>query len=85
MSYLKPQPFADQNVVLGAPEEWSDEVHGECEVLPIKRENGVCTSLWGLTFWQKIRLLLGWRLWLHVASGNTQPPVMLTISKELGR
>lgn len=77
---LTPKHFKGQDIILGAPVGWDAERDGICVGLPVKRKDGVCTSLWGLTIKQRILLLFTGEIWLHIFSGDTQPPVMLNVS-----
>lgn len=81
MKDLTPEPFKGQDIVLGAPAGWDADKHGPCSGLPIKREDGVCMSVWGLTIRQRLAVLFGGKIVLRIVSGQTQPPVMLSVSK----
>ena len=75
---MKPVNF-EGATVLGAPRDWDAETHGPCVGLPVMRRDGTCISLWQATWRERIKLLWHGQLWLHIASGQTQPPVSLEI------
>jgi len=74
---MKPITFPEQTKVLGKPANMTDE---ECAPLPVCCVEGQVISCWGLTWRERIRVLLGGRLWLCVLSGQTQPPVWIAAS-----
>lgn len=49
------------------------------ENLPIWTDNKVCVSCWKLTWKERVRLLWRGRVWVAVLSGDSQPPLALTI------
>ena len=76
---MKPKHFKNEDTVLGAPQDWNEAEHGQCEMLPIKHSNGVCISHWSLTWTERFKVLLGGSIIVNVASGRTQPPIMLEV------
>lgn len=56
----------------------------ECRGLPVRydRDAEQFISLWHLTFWQKVRLLFGARLWVVVYS-RAHPPIALTVIRKM--
>lgn len=38
-----------------------------------------CISLWSDNFWKRVKFLFTNRLWLHIKSGQTQPPVYINV------
>ncbi|MEO8082551.1 MAG: hypothetical protein ABI780_01880 [Ardenticatenales bacterium] len=73
---LTPAPFPEANVVLKAPPGMDD-----CGDLHVFRDGTTCTSAWTAPLRTRLAFLIGGRLWLHVWSGATQPPVALTVSR----
>lgn len=78
---MKATDFDGVNLVLGAPPGWDKEFYGPCDGLPVMRRDGICISRWTLTWRERLAILFGRAIFLHVASGATQPPVMLTIDR----
>ena len=78
---MKPTAFEGHDVVLGAPEGWDAAKNGECAGLPIMRDRGVCTSLWEASHDERAAIASGANIWLHVHSGETQPPVSLSVGR----
>lgn len=78
---MKPALFEGHDIVLGAPAGWDAEKNGECQGLPIMRNKGVCTSLWELDAKERVSIACGANVWLHVVSGDTQPPVSLSVGR----
>ncbi len=76
---MTPTTFQGVDVVLGAPTNWDSETHGPCDGLPIMRRDGVCISRWSLSWRERFAVLFRGVVWCHVASGDTQPPISLTV------
>lgn len=76
---MKPIKFYGYDGVLGAPESWDEDAHRPCIGLPVKRQDGKCISCWKPTWRERIAMLFGRPIWLHVASGQTQPPVAVEV------
>jgi len=74
---MKPVEFEEANGVLHKPESMTDE---ECLSLPVFRDGRYCISLWELSEEEKAELLKTGKVWLWVLSGETQPPVLLSVS-----
>lgn len=47
-----------------------------CDDLPAHKTDDYLISCWRLTFWERLQVLFGGRVYLFVA-GDAQPPVML--------
>ena len=78
---MKPENFRGVDcVVLTAPPGWVDEEHGPCGDLPVARHEGVCTSCWSFSLGERLAVLFGRRVYVHVASGRTQPPISLKVA-----
>ncbi len=67
--------------VLTAPAGWDDTEHGPCGELPVQRLDGICTSCWSMSLRERLAVLFGRRVYVHVASGRTQPPISLTVDR----
>lgn len=77
---LKAIEFEGVTARLGAPKDWDPATQGECFALPVMQtEDGRCVSLWTLDDEQRAAIASGANIALHIVSGRTQPPVMLTI------
>ena len=72
---MKPVEFPGMNLVLGPPEDITDE---ECDELPVATDGEQCVSCWEMTEEEKAQVLITGRIWLGVYSGRTQPPVVLS-------
>ena len=53
----------------------------QCKPLTILNVDNLCISLWKASVIERVRFLFIGKLWLTVRSGNTQPPVKITIDK----
>ena len=72
---LTPVPFPEANRVLTAPPGMDN-----CGDLHTYTDGEVCISAWTAPLGARLAFLFGGKLWLHVISGPTQPPVALEIS-----
>ncbi len=77
---MKPLEFEQQSDILGKPDTMTDE---ECGPLPIYSDGQQCISLWRMSWRERVSSLLFGRVWLHVHSGRTQPPVGLQVTREV--
>jgi hypothetical protein len=78
---MKPIEFKEQNRVLTKPEGMTDE---QCGSLPVRAENGVCTSCWKMTFKERLNALFFGKIWVSVLTGTqTQPPISLDCKKTI--
>ena len=88
---LTPEPFKGQNLNLGAPVDWDEEVDGECGSLPVysshkdarfsKEGCNRFVSSWKLTRLQRLLILVTGRVQLTVTA-HAMPPVALTCYPE---
>lgn len=78
---MKATTFEGVDLVLGAPPNWNEAEHGPCSGLPVMRREGICISRWQPTLRERIALLFGRGVYVHVASGMTQPPISLTVDQ----
>jgi len=72
---VKPVHFPEANRLLGPPLGVSRD---ECGDLHTFNANGVSVSCWAMTWRDRLRALVTGRVWLHVWSGPTQPPVAVS-------
>lgn len=79
---MKPETFKGYTAVLGAPPRWEKEKYGPCLGLPVRQRDLIVTSCWRPSWWERIALLFGARVFLNVASGITQPPVSLEVARK---
>lgn len=76
---MKPVEFKQVTHRLGAPEGMKN-----CGALPVASHEGVTISCWELSFRERMSALFFGKLWLQVHSGGkTQPPVAISIEKNL--
>jgi hypothetical protein len=72
---VKPIPFSQANVQLGAPH----GMEAECGLLPVFTDGAQCISCWEPTPEERAQIANGAHIWLHVFSGSSQPPVALVV------
>lgn len=77
---MKPIGFPESNITLGKPQGMTDE---ECGSLPIFNDGTYCISLWQLSWRERFSAFFFGKVWLHVMSGKTQPPVALEAKKTI--
>lgn len=77
---MKPIEFKHQTKVLNKPENMTDE---ECQSLPVFSNGKQVISCWAMTWKERFQALLFGKVWLSVYSGHTQPPVWLSVEKEV--
>ena len=75
---MKPIKFKEANKELQKPVDMTIE---QCSPLHIIQTGNICISCWRVSFKEKLILLFSGKLWLTVRSGQTQPPVKITIDK----
>ena len=73
---MKPINFREANKKLLKPDDMTDE---ECGSLPVFNNSEVCISKWKMNWKERFQCLLKGELWLHVHSGQTQPPVAIDV------
>ncbi len=78
---MTPETFEGVNITLTSPENWDEKKRGLCKDLPVKREDGTCTSRWSLTPAERRAVYDGAHICVQIASGNTQPPISLTVEQ----
>lgn len=77
---MKPIYFKESTNTLSKPKNMTDE---QCKPLPIYTDGKECISCWKPSFKEKLCLLFGAKIWLGVLCGHTQPPVRITIKKNI--
>jgi len=73
---MKPIHTSATTVVLGAPEDWNDEVDGPCAGLPLVRVDLLQYSYWRPSLRERLDILRGKPVRLCVF-GISHPPVHL--------
>lgn len=73
---MKAIEFKEQNRILAKPENMTDE---ECKSLPVFSNGEECISCWQLSDEEIEKLKETKCIWLGVLSGQTQPPVFLSV------
>lgn len=76
---MNPISFPEQQKVLGAPVGWDEKVNGPCIGLPVAVIDGACKSVWEPTPQERAAIAGGANILLSVISGQTQPPVWLSL------
>ncbi len=71
-----PVDFPERNKVLEKPKGMTDE---ECHDLEIFTDGKQCVSCWQLNKEELELIQQTGKVWLLIVSGQTQPPVLLTI------
>lgn len=71
---MQPVDFPEKTIDLQKPASMTDE---ECGPLPIYRDGTVCVSCWRPTWRERFSILFFGRIWVHVWSGLSQPPIAL--------
>ena len=78
-----PIKFKQANKDLLKPENYDVERNGECGTLPVFSNGEECISLWKMTLVERFKSLFFGKIWMRVLSGNTQPPVSLSVNKDI--
>ncbi len=76
---MKSCRFIGMTKTLGAPPDWDEKTHGPCVGLPVMISDGVCISCWSVSWKERLWILFGKKVFLHVVSGNSQPAVALEL------
>lgn len=76
---MKPIAFPQSNKTLLPPQGMEEE----CGDLPVYTNGRMCVSLWELTEEEKKELAENGRIWVFVVSGQTQPPIALSVDKNI--
>lgn len=80
---MKPIAFTEQTVVLQPNPNQMEIDDLPVGTLPIFTDGNQVISCWGLTFWERLRVLWFGKIWLGVHSGHTQPPVWLAAERTM--
>ncbi len=80
---MKPIQFKEVNKELLKPQKYDEMKHGECGKLSIFTNGEECISLWKMTFIERLKALWFGKIWLRVLSGNTQPPVSMSVNNNV--
>lgn len=76
---MNPIDFPEAQKVLGAPPGWDEELNGPCVGLPVTIIGDTCFSVWEPTPEERAEIAAGANILLGVVSGQSQPPVSLTL------
>ena len=76
---MKPVKFPEANKVLMHPPGMTEEECGDLHVL--QTDDGRLISCWELDGDELMKILQTKKIWLHVWSGDTQPPVSLDVEE----
>ena len=72
---MTPIKFPQSNIVLKGP------AGGDIMDLPAATDGRHCVSCWQASWRERVAFLLTGKIWLHVMSGWTQPPVCVSIDE----
>lgn len=80
---MKPIKFDEQTVEL-KPNPNQLEIDGlEVGTLPVFTDGDQCISRWGMTFAERLKALWYGHVWLGIHSGQSQPPVWVSVDKSV--
>lgn len=79
---MKSTNFKQANQTLARPANMTDE---ECGSLEVYTDGEQCVSCWRGSLIERIVFLLTGEIWLWVHSGETQPPVVVSVENPWGR
>jgi len=74
---MKPTPFPESNGTLSGGPAVNYGTEDDVVDLPVHRGNGQIISCWRLSWRDRLRLLVGGRVWLHVLTERTHAPVLV--------
>jgi hypothetical protein len=77
---MLPDKFPEANKTLNKPQGMTNE---ECLPLPVFTNGEQCISLWRMTWRERLYALIYGKVWVQVLSGQTQPPIALTVAKTI--
>ena len=72
---MEPVTFAEQNMEW-SPRKGTGDLPG-CRSLPAFRGNGMSISCWKARWKERLKVLFTGKVWLLVAGGDNQPPVLI--------
>lgn len=75
---MKPIKFKQATKNLIKPSTMTDE---ECGSLWVYNDGMQSISCWKMTWKDRLKALFFGRIWLHVVSGDSQPPVLIQSEK----
>ena len=78
---MKPIIMRTTTEVLGAPKDWNQQKHGECEGLAITRKDDHMFSYWRPSWLERWKILRGQPVRLCVL-GHLHPPVALEVTAD---
>lgn len=74
---LKPSSFPEANGTLSGGPAADYGTTDDVVDLPVHRGGGQIISCWRLSWRDRLRVLVGGRVWLHVLTRRTHPPVFI--------
>lgn len=74
---MKPSSFYEANGTLSGGPAASYGTDDDVIDLPVHRADGQIISCWRLSWRDRLRALIGGRVWLHVLARTTHPPVLV--------
>lgn len=77
---MKPIRFNEANKCLSKPNNMTDK---QCSSLWVYSNGRECVSCWKLTIKERIKALIFGKVWLSILSGQTQPPVWLSVDNSV--
>ena len=75
---MKPVDFKESNKELQKPKSMTDE---ECISLKVFNDGHRCVSCWKPSWKEWFSFILFRKIWVHILSGETQPPIYITSNK----
>lgn len=75
---MKPIEFPESNRLLKAYES-----EHEMKDMRVWTDNKMCISCWKATWKERLSFLLFGKVWVYVLSGGTQPPVALSVDRNI--
>lgn len=78
---MSPIDFPESNRTLLPPKPNGDLKESSIGSLPVLTDGEQCISCWQLSAQDREAIARGELVWLHVISGETQPPVALYVSE----
>ena len=74
-----PIKFNKANKNLLKPQSMNND---DCRSLWVQDTGKTTISCWGFSFIERIKILFGYKLFLTILGGKTQPPINLEVHKE---
>jgi len=78
---MNPIYFEGYDITLKPPRDWDEAKYGPCTSLPIQSRSGVSLSVWKPSLRERLAVLFGAKIALHIVSGQGHPPVGLSLTR----